>query len=155
MQLDDCHVAINFTSRESQPMSFFANSTSRNDYTNLRSCLKSFDDRRPVRKTMRFAEIMTKFPYKSARFSDSLTQTNAIKTEEFQTIYDSNIAELKSLAIARSSVSNFANISISPLHQRAESANLNWRARSTNSDSLKRSTMSFALRSRRRNLNDP
>ena len=155
MQLGDCHVAINFTSRGSQPVSFFADSTPRSDYTGPRSCLKSFGGRRPVRKTVRFAEIMAKSPYKSARFSGSLTQANAAKTEEFQAVYGPGIAELKPLAIARSSAFNFAGISVLSFHQRAGPANLNWRARSINSDPPKRSTMGFALGSRRRNLNGP
>ena len=159
MQLGNCHVAINFTPRGSQPVAFFVDATPRNDYTGRRSCLKSFGGTKPVRKTVRFAEIMAKSPYKSARFSDTLPQAESCKSEDFESVYDSDITELGPLAIARSSAVNSASISADistpPLHQRAGPTSLNWRARASISDRHKRSTMVFASGSRRRNLDGP
>ena len=159
MQLDNCHVIINFTSRDSQFVIFFANATPRSDYTSSRSCLKSFDDK-GSKKSMRFAEKMSHLSYKSACISESSLQIKSIKIEKFQAIYDSNIAKLKLFAIARSFAFNFANVFIFFLHQRAEFANLNWRARSASSNRSKRSTMNTSQENRngnrndRRNLND-
>ena len=72
MQLNNCHVTINFTSRDSQSVIFFANATSRSDYTDRESCIKSFDDK-CSKKSVRFAEITIKISYKSILFSDSLS----------------------------------------------------------------------------------
>ena len=156
MQLNNCHVTINFTSRDSQSVIFFADTTSRNDYTDRRFCFKSFDDKY-LQKSVRFAEITIKILYKSIRFSDTLTQINSIKIEKFQAIYDSNIAKLKLFAIARNFAfnfaSNFANV-FNFFHQRVESTNFNWRARFSISNRFKRFTMNSALKNRRRNLSD-
>ena len=155
MQLDNCHVIINFTSRSNQFVIFFANATSRSDYTDLKSYFKSFDDKY-LRKSIRFAmsKTMIKISYKWVRFSNNSSQIKLIKIEEFQATYDFNIANLRFFAIAFNFASNFANVFISLLHQRAESANLNWRVRFIISNCLKRLTMNLIMRSRRRNLND-
>ena len=81
MQLNNCHVTINFTFRNNQFVIFFANAISKNDYTN-RLCLKSFDDKYS-KKSTRFAKITIKISYKSIRFSIILTQINSIKIENF------------------------------------------------------------------------
>ena len=146
MQLNNCHVIINFTSRESQSVIFFADSTSRNHYTDRQFCFKSFDDRKSIKKTVRFAEITIESSYKLIRFSDILSQIKSCKIENFKSVYDSNIAKLKSFANARSFVFNFANIFTLFLHSRAESANLNWRARSNISNRRKSFTMIFTQR---------
>ena len=159
MQLDNCHVIINFTSRNSQLVIFFANATSRNDYTDFRSCFKSFDDKNS-KKSMRFAEKMNHLSYKSICISESSLQIKSIKIEKFQTIYDSNIAKLKFFVIARSFAFNFANVFIFFFHQRAEFANFNWRVRFVNSNRFKRFIMNTSQKNRdenrddRRNLND-
>ena len=153
MQLNNCYVTINFTFRNNQFVIFFANATSKNDYTNFRSCFKSFDDK-CSKKSVRFAEITIKTSYKSIFFSDDLFQIETIKIEKFQTIYDSNIAKLKFFAIAWIFVFNFVNIFVFSFQQRIESTNLNWRVRFANSNRLKRFTMNLITRSRRRNFND-
>ena len=125
MQLNNCHVTINFTFRKNQSMIFFANATSKSDYTNRRFCFKSFDDKKSIKKTIKFAKIMIKFLYKSIRFSDILHQIKSCKIEIFKLTYDSNIAKLNFLAIARNFVFNFANIFIFFFYQRVESTNFN------------------------------
>ena len=155
MQLDHCHVIINFTSRDSQFVIFFANATPKSDYTDFKSCLKSFDDK-SSKKSMRFAKKMSHLSYKSICISESSLQIKSAKIEEFQAIYDSNIAKLKLLAMARNFAFNFANVFILSLHQRAEPANFNWRARFAISNRLKRFIMNRSQRNRddRRNLSD-
>ena len=157
IQLNNCHVTINFTFRNNQFVIFFANATLRNDYTNFRLCFKSFDNK-CSKKSVRFAKIIIKISYKSIRFSDDLFQIETIKIEKFQTTYDSNITKLKFFAIARSFAfnfaSNFANIFIFSFQQRVESTSFNWRVRFNISNRFKRLTMNFVLKNRRRNLND-
>ena len=79
MQLNNCHVIINFTSKKNQFVIFFANATSRNDYTDFKSCFKSFDDK-DSKKSMRFAEKMNHLSYQSICIFDVYSK---IKTSRF------------------------------------------------------------------------
>ena len=82
MQLNNCHVTINFTSRNSQFVAFFANTTSKNDYTDFRSCFKSFNDK-DSKKSIRFAKKINHLSYKSICISENSFQIKSIKIENF------------------------------------------------------------------------
>ena len=153
MQFDNCHVIINFTFRNNQFVIFFANVTSKNDYTDFKSCFKSFDDKNS-KKSMRFAEKINYLSYKSICISESSFQVKSIKIEKFQVIYDSNIAKLKFFAIAQNFAFNFANVFIFSFHQRIEFANFNWRVRFVNSNRFKRFIMNTNQKNRNENRND-
>ena len=140
MQLNNCHVTINFTFRNNQLMIFFVESISRNHYTDFKSCFKSFDDRNS-KKSIRFAKRINHLSYKSICIFDVHSKINAnrfkstiktfnmsknfvnllakriyifessfqiksYKNEIFETMHDSNFANLNIFA------NDFANVFI-------------------------------------------
>ena len=152
IQFDNCYVIIIFTFRNNQFVIFFANATSKNDYTNFKLCFKSFDNKNS-KKWMRFAKKMNHLSYKSICIFENSFQIKSIKIEKFQTIYDSNIAKLKFFAIARNFAFNFANVFIF-FDQRIEFANFNWRVRFVNSNRFKRFIMNTNQKNRNENRNE-
>ena len=155
MQLDECHVVINFTARDSQFVIFFANSTSKIDYTNFRSCLKSFDDK-SSKKSIRFSfsKKMSEFSYKSIFFSEILQQFKSCKFENFESEHDSSIANL--MIFANDFANDFAKIFQFCFYIRFRWMNISWRAFYINSIIIRRFVMKSTQKSSRdrRNLND-
>ena len=155
MQLDECHVVINFTARDNQFVIFFANSTSKIDYTDLKSCLKSFDDK-SSKKSIRFSfsKKVNEFLYKSIFFPEILQQFKSCKFENFESKHDSNIANL--MIFANDFANDFAKIFQFCFHTRSRWMSINWRAFHINSIIIRRFAMKSTQKSNRdrRNLND-
>ena len=155
MQLDECHVVINFTTRDSQSVIFFVNSTSEIDYTDFRSCLKSFDDKLS-KKSIRFSfsKKMSEFSYKSISFSRIFQQFKSCKFENFESEHDSNIANL--MIFANGFANDFAKIFQFCFHIRFRWMNTSWRVSHINSIIIRRFVMKSIQKSSRdrRNLND-
>ena len=61
MQLDNCHVVINFISKDNKSINFFANSTSKIKSTCFRNCFKNSFNNKTFKKTIRFLKKIKRF----------------------------------------------------------------------------------------------
>ena len=85
MQLNNCHVVINFIFKDNKSISFFANSTSKIKSTCFRSYFKNSFDDKTFKKTIRFLKKSNVLSYKSICISFDIIKSNEQKNKHFET----------------------------------------------------------------------
>ena len=86
MQLDNCHVVINFISRDNKSINFFASSTWKIKFTCFRNCFKNSFDDKISKKTIRFLKKLNVLSYKSICISFDIIESNEQENKHFETI---------------------------------------------------------------------
>ena len=87
MQLNNCHVVINFIFKDNKSISFFANSTSKIKSTCFRSYFKNSFDDKTFKKTIRFLKKSNVLSYKLTCISFDIIESNEQRNKHFETIY--------------------------------------------------------------------
>ena len=87
MQLNNCHVVINFISKDNKSINFFASSTSKIKFTCFRNCFKNSFDDKISRKTIRFLKKLNVLSYKLICISFDIIESNEQENKYFETIF--------------------------------------------------------------------
>ena len=87
MQLNNCHVIINFISKNNKSISFFISSTSKIIFTYFRKSFKNSFDDKTFKKTIRFLKKSNVLSYKSTCISFDIIESNEQKNKYFETTF--------------------------------------------------------------------